>query len=539
MDDERSVARLLHDLRLARGLTQAELAERAGLSARAISDLERGLRRTPRRDTIALLATAMELSAEERAAIDAAIGSRARGVAFAGPSPSPSGARRAGLPAPLTSFVGRERESAAVCDLLRNGDVRLVTLTGPGGVGKTRLALHVAGALGEDAGEVYWVSLASVVSPDLVISTIASALEIGEPGTVSQAEALCDALRERQVLLVLDTFERLIAAAPQVADLLAACPRLTVLATSRVVLGVAGEQIFPVPPLSVGRETRDVRREHEDSTHVSRPTSHVSDAVALFVARAQSVLPDFALTDANAAAVAAICSRLDGLPLAIELAAARIRLLPVEALATRLEHRLTVLTGGAQDLPPRQRTMRDAIAWSYDLLGQPEQILLRRLSVFPAGFTLEAAEAVSETGDGKTGRREESPLSPRPPSPRCGRGKGERPIRPPRLPVSPSPRLPSLTLLPPSSITAWCRLTATPGGAALPAPGYHPGVLPGATRDMWRGRGDPTGGGSLRPRPGRAIRAAPGRPTAAGVAGPPGGGARQPARCLGLVGRGR
>jgi predicted ATPase/DNA-binding CsgD family transcriptional regulator/DNA-binding XRE family transcriptional regulator len=382
-----SVASLLRHLRLDRGLTQEELAARSGLSARSISDIERGLRRMPRRDTVELLSAALELSDDERSQLASTIGPRTRrppaasaGASTTGRFPGGTGPSSlgTGLPAPLTSFVGRQREAAAVADLVLADLVRLVVLTGPGGVGKTRLALRVATDLRDEFDEIRWVSLAPVSSPSFLVPAIAEALQIRETAEMPLQERLVQVLGGRRLLLVLDNFERLVPAAPRVADLLGACPKLKVLATSRATLGISGEQIFPVPPLALEEE-----------------------AVQLFVERARSAQPDFALSDENTNAIATICARLDGLPLAIELAAARIRLLPVDVLAARVDRRLTVLTGGAQDLPPRQRTLRDAIAWSYDLLTDEEQALFRRL----AGF-----EAVG--GRGGAGERGRDILSP-------------------------------------------------------------------------------------------------------------------------------
>jgi len=267
--------------------------------------------------------------------------------------------------APLSSFIGREEEIAAVVGLLGQDGVRLVTLTGPGGVGKTRLALRVADQVaGDYARGIKIIDLAPIRDPDLVLRIIAQA-----PGRRAQSSHL----------LVLDNFEHLIDAAPRVTDLLTACPRITVLMTSRERLRIGAEHVFPVPPLSL-----------PDDDDVSDPTE--SAAVALFVDRARAVAPDFAASGEDEAAIAEICRRLDGLPLAIELAAARVGVLPPRMLLERLERRLPLLTSGARDAPARQQTMRDTIAWSYNLFTPDEQLTFRALSVFAGGFTLEAAE---------------------------------------------------------------------------------------------------------------------------------------------------
>jgi predicted ATPase/class 3 adenylate cyclase len=296
------------------------------------------------------------------------------------------GARNTNLPRQPTPFLGRKREVDAVVERLRRHDVQLVTLSGPGGTGKTRLALQAAAELLEDFPDgVFFVPLASIVDPQLVPAAIAGALGLQEDGAAPVRDRLSSFFASKQVLLVVDNFEHLIEAAPVIGDLLRAAPRLTVLATSRAPLRLQAELEYPVPALALPR--RQPPPSAEELTHY--------EAVQLFIARAQAVRPDFSLDDENGPAVAEICWRVDGLPLAIELAAALIRLLPPQALLARLKQRLPVLTGGARDAPARQQTLRATIAWSYDLLDAPEQALFRRLAVFAGGFELAAAEAVA------------------------------------------------------------------------------------------------------------------------------------------------
>jgi predicted ATPase/DNA-binding SARP family transcriptional activator len=295
------------------------------------------------------------------------------------------------LPAALSSFVGRGQHVERLHTLLARHDVRLVTLTGPGGTGKTRLALEVARASVADHPDgAYLVSLAPLADAALVAPTVASVLGIEESRAQPILETIKEALSTQQVLLVLDNFEHLLPAAPQVSELLAACPGLTVLATSREKLHLSGEHDYPVPPLTLPRA------ESADPAEAAE-----SEAVTLFATRAQAVRPEFALTSGNVAAVTEICRRLDGLPLAIELAAARITLFPPEVLLRRLDRRLKLLTGGARDQPTRQQTLRSAIDWSYSLLSPEEQTLFARLSIFAGGGSLEAAEFIcANTSDG-------------------------------------------------------------------------------------------------------------------------------------------
>ena len=298
------------------------------------------------------------------------------------------------LPLQLTSLVGREREIEAVCELLRGGDARLVTLTGPPGIGKTRLGIQVAAdLLPEFADGAYFVNLASITDPHHVVPAIAYALGVGQVGEQTLHQSLKRFLAERQILLVLDNFEQVVEAAPLVTELLQAGPRVKALVTSRGLLRVSGEHNFPVPPLSMPPVLTDHGAVRALASLSSERIGGY-EAVQLFAQRARALKPDFELTESNALTVAAICSRLDGLALPIELAAARILHLPPQAILDRLQNRLGLLTGGTQDLPLRQRTLRATIEWSYNLLGEEEQRLFRRLGVFQGGSTLEAVEAV-------------------------------------------------------------------------------------------------------------------------------------------------
>ena len=298
--------------------------------------------------------------------------------------------RQSNIPVQRTGFVGREKEIEAAKELLLRPDVRLVTITGPGGIGKTRLGIEIASAVADRfPGGAHFVALSAVNDPGLLLSVIVQTLGLREAGGQSPLELLKKHLQDPSrppVLFLFDNFEHLLQAAPAIADLLAMGPSVKILVTSRAALHVYGEHEFPVPPLAVPD---------------SRSKPSVEDlskypAVALFLQRAEAAKPDFELNGENASAIIEICNRLDGLPLAIELAAARVKVLSLAAMRTRLASRLQLLTGGARDLPQRQQTLRAAIDWSYDLLSPAEQKLFRRLSVFAGGCTLESVEAVCD-----------------------------------------------------------------------------------------------------------------------------------------------
>lgn len=377
------------------------IGDRAGL-ANTFRACERVMRRelgvTPSQATLDLLRQAEQLSAQDEGELQ-----QGRRVSRARNASRPSG----NLPAQTTPFVGRESHVTALSDSLRRKDVRLVTLTGTAGTGKTRLALQVAHGFvptskqtrrsaGSElfADGVYFVALAALAEPneELVLQTIASTLGLAEATSNPLRDTLVQALRDKKVLLVLDNYEHLLATTLVVSDLLAACPNLKVIVTSRALLNLRGEHEYVVLPMIV--PSHDSLARPEDLLQY--------ETVALFVDRAVQALPSFALGRGNARAVAEICRRLEGLPLAIELAAARVKVLSPEAILSRLDRRLKLLVGGKVDLPPRQRALKTAIEWSYNLLNQVEQTQFRKLAVFSGGCTLEAAEAMVGNGQDST-----------------------------------------------------------------------------------------------------------------------------------------
>jgi non-specific serine/threonine protein kinase len=374
-----SFSELLRRHRLAAGLTQEALAEQAGLSVTGVQKLERG-ESHPYRDTAQRLTQALRLAAEDEIAFRNA----AQPVPRRPKPPAENRSPRHNLPVPLTSFVGRQREVAEVTQRLRAA--RVLTLTGVGGCGKTRLAMEVGRQVVERYPDGVWlVELGPLADPSLVPQTVAAALDLRETGEQSITSTLGTALRARHLLLVLDNCEHLLDACTQLVDaLLRACPDVQVLATSREPLGLTGEVAWRVPSLPVP----DLQQLPPLAELQHQP------AVQLFVERAAAALPQFGLSPANAPVVAQVCQRLDGIPLALELAAARVQALAVGDLAARLDQRFRLLTGGSQAALPRQQTLRATLDWSYDLLSEPERRVFNRLSVFAGGWSLAAAEVV-------------------------------------------------------------------------------------------------------------------------------------------------
>ncbi|HMA33222.1 MAG TPA: tetratricopeptide repeat protein [Chloroflexia bacterium] len=390
MNDGTAFGAWLKQRRRAQDLTQSDLASQVGCSVKTVEKIEAGALR-PSKQLAELLAECLAIpSAERPGFVQWARAARPEGPlgrpGAAGDAPAAARARGLSrVPAPPTLLIGREREVARVHALLARPDVRLVTCTGPPGIGKSRLALQVANDLLATFPEgVVFVALGPITDPALVASTIAGTLEVREAPGRPLGARLKDYLREKAMLLVLDNFEQVMDAASLVADLLAEAPRLKLLVTSRAILHLRGEREVAVPPLALPPPLP------------LPPLDALAQipAIALFLQSALDAQPEFELTTENAPAIAAICHRLEGLPLAIELAAARIKILAPATLLARLESRLQILTGGARDLPARQQTLRNAIAWSYDLLDPAEQTLLRRLGVFVGGATLPAANAV-------------------------------------------------------------------------------------------------------------------------------------------------
>ncbi len=378
---------LLRQHRLAAGLSQEDLAERARMSREGVSALERGHRRTPQRETLALLAGALALSESQRRAFEAAARSEPRPRYGSSVAVGPwLGAEATALPLALTSFVGREAALDDLAALVRQH--RLVTVTGPGGVGKTQMALHVGTTLSEATDRaVCFITLAPIVDPSLVVTAIASALGLQEVPNHPIRETLVAYLKNKAMLLILDNCEHvLVEVRPVVDAVLRHCAGIAILATSRESLRVAGEHTYRLPSLSVPSP--------EAVHRVNARNGRTYAAMALFADRAQAVDHRFSLTDENAPIVAEICRRLDGIPLAIELAAARTNVLSVRALAQGLNDRFRILTGDEYNALPRRQTMRAAIDWSYELLSAREQRVFERLAVFPGGCTLASAKVV-------------------------------------------------------------------------------------------------------------------------------------------------
>jgi predicted ATPase/transcriptional regulator with XRE-family HTH domain len=374
---------LLKRFRMSAALSQEELAERSTVSVRAISDIERGQRTTARFETVRLLAGALDLSEHDRDLLMEAAQPRSDQLpASQAPAPPAPALRLQTLPAQPTPLIGREAVLSGIVGAVENKPGRAITLTGPGGIGKTRLAIEAARIVTQTFGDgVAFVSLAPIADPDSVAVTIAQALGIA-PGGMSLPESIAKFLRGRSLLLVLDNFEHLIEAAPLISQLLAGAPGLSVLVTSRVRLRLSTEMEIPIPAFDLPGS--------EDSTESVR----ANEAVRMFVDRARATDPEFELTTENTGAVADVCHRLAGLPLAIELVAYRLRVMPLPSLLNRLDRQLPLLASGSRDMPLRQQSMRNSIAWSYDLLNPVEPRMFRWMSVFAGGISLAAAEAI-------------------------------------------------------------------------------------------------------------------------------------------------
>jgi predicted ATPase/DNA-binding XRE family transcriptional regulator len=380
----------LKALREAAAFTQEELATIAGLSVHAVSALERGQRRRPHVETVRALSAALDLTAPTRDALLAS--SRA-------PAPAADELSRVSLPLPLTVLLGRDADVQTLRLWLADPDARLITLTGPGGVGKTRLALEIARALAaEGRSRVLFVGLASIRNPAFVAPAIAEALGVLDATALDLPKRVRVACDGAPTLLVLDNFEQVLDAAPLVADLLTAVAALRVLVTSRAPLRVRGEREYGVGPLAL-----EVDVDATSPADLAR-----CPAVRLFVERVRDVQPDYRLTAANGPTVTAICRRLDALPLALELAAPWIKVLTAEDLLRRLAHDVLLSPVGPRDLPERQRTMNATVAWSYQLLGPNEQRVFRRLGVLPGRFPIEAATAVLAGGEGSSATSDET-----------------------------------------------------------------------------------------------------------------------------------